>query len=102
MSVLLCFNFSFTQFPFPVNCCFLVLTARDASVRGRLDGGGEGGIPNSLPLGEMWGEPRGPGYLQRTSGPEQQIRRLLLQAQRYYGAECLCSNRGRSALLTDL
>lgn len=54
-------------------------------MRGRLDGGGEGGIPDLLPLGQVWRQPRGPGYLQRTSGPEQQVRRLLLQAQRYYG-----------------
>lgn len=68
-------------------CCHpsLVLTAGDASVRGRLDGGGEGGIPDPLPLSQVWKQPRGPGYDGRPCGPERQIRRLLLQAQRYYG-----------------
>lgn len=64
----------------------LVLTAGNASVRGRLDGGGAGGIPDPFPLGQVRGQPRGPGYIQRTCGPEQQVRRLLLQAQRYYGS----------------
>lgn len=52
---------------------FLALTARDASVCGWLDGRGEGGIPDPLPLGRVWRQPRGSGYLQRTHGPEQQV-----------------------------
>lgn len=63
--------------------CSAVLTAGDASVCGRLDGGRKGGVPHPLPVGQLWSQPRGPGYLQRTGGPEQQVRRLLLQAQRF-------------------
>lgn len=80
-----------------LSCCrrsSLVLTAGDASVRGRLDGGGEGGIPDPLPLGQVWRQPRRPGYLQRTCGPEQQVWRLLLQAQRYY-ISTICTFRKR-------
>lgn len=59
-------------------------TAGDASVRCRLDGGREGGIPDSLPLGQVWWKSCWLGYVPRTCGPEQQIWCLLLQAQRYF------------------
>lgn len=51
----------------------LALTARDASVCGWLAGRGEGGIPDPLPLGHVWRQPRGSRIVQRTHGPEQQV-----------------------------
>lgn len=59
------------------------LTVGIAPVCGWLDGGGEGRLPNLFPLVKVWREPRGPGHVQRACGSEQQVRRLLLQAERY-------------------
>lgn len=55
-------------------------------MRGRLDRGGEGGLPDPLPFSQMRGQPRGPGHVQRARGPGQPVRRLLLQAHRYDGS----------------
>lgn len=84
--------------------CSLALTAGDASVCGRLDGGWEGGIPDSLPFPQVWSQPCGRCSLQRASGAEQQIWCLLLQAQRYYGstAERVCRSVGDLIALFQL
>lgn len=77
----------------------LLMTAGDASVRGRLDGGREGGIPDSLPLSQVRRKSRWLGYVRRTCGPEQQIWCLLLQAQRYCGSTATGLNQRRVSVV---